>query len=656
MRKDPLTRNSNIAPSIFSTAQDFIAKAWPVQWNNIKDYSLLRDVWSWSNQTLKIAFISSVVLSVFCGIIFTYGIYLISTEVTPSLGGDFREAVVVSEIKSFNPLLSPTSEVEKKITSLLFHPLYTVTQPDYSTASTGVEPEIIPVLLAKPPEWLEFQDNTTGVPEFKTLRFTLKDNLSWSDGSKLTLDDIIYTFNLLNSDSANPQFRDILRQVQLQPVPGSQVQFDLVSANSLPQLKYLANFTPISEAYFKETNLPSISSSSKSYKPTVTSGYFTFQEGTVKDPDDPNGRDRDNPIDGDAIPREKIILVRNPNQNHNSPLFDRYIITQYESLKDIGGSRTSVEAAVKQGKVDLFARYTGINMAIPSQGAESTASILQLNQQIVPSNTYYTLFLNAKPGTPFVNTFMRKYVICSFIKNFKVSPSIESNLEIFTEEKQLLPIQLGQDTPSNCSQNPFDHLVEFNTQEGQEVYTLVQDERSGLKQVLIYGQKTQLLFVGLPDSEPLLTEVQKMFLNIGLPGDVIKDDRLNGLLNAEEKEYNAALLPITVASQDLYSLYGLGGRNISNVHSNGRLSDYNVEDNLLAYSRSNLADLTAKSNLTNFFGSEYVSANLARGYWEYNYSNRILGIKDNLPQRVTYLDDIYMYLPKWHVETRRSRK
>lgn len=123
-------------------------------------------------------------------------------------GGEYTEATL-GEVKSMNPLYATTNS-EKVLAKLMFANL---TSPDIS-GHIGMD-------LAK-----SVTMDETG----KIWTVVLRDNLQWSDGEPITADDIIYTVNLIDDDSAKTTISVDFSNVELEKVDEKTVTFTLPSA------------------------------------------------------------------------------------------------------------------------------------------------------------------------------------------------------------------------------------------------------------------------------------------------------------------------------------------------------------------------------------------------------------------------------------------
>jgi Bacterial extracellular solute-binding proteins, family 5 Middle len=644
MSADQNNTNKNI---FMGNSSNFLRKAWPINWNNFKNLKLIQQVLVAAPYPFKATLlIFTTIVLVSLGF-FGFGSYLVLTKEVPGNGGLIREAVIASDVKVFNPVLELNSPMEKKVVELIYHPLYNITYPDLSVASAS--PIIKPMLLSKAPEW---QDLAEIKPEnrYKRLRFTLKNNLKWSNDSKITTSDVEYTFESLKQDSGNSIFRAAFAGITFETI--SETEFDLVAQLSTPKLLYSANFSPVSKTFYEAISTEKMLTDPRSFKPTVTSGYFTFSTGTSKDPD--TNASRENPFrDASTGLIEAVLLDRNKVQNTGENiLVDQYYIQKVSNLYDTGGNTQSVERLAKSGKLDLFQRNLASDLGVSS---EEIASRLKMSQAILPSNTFYGLYLNIKLDNStgyFINQFLRKYVICNFL-NYQLDSRYSSHLDNIETSKRLVPIIFGESVNSDCPDNVDTVLDNPKSSSGEKVYTIKFDPSTGIKRVLLFGEEFRITLVGPPNTEPLLSDIQSFFLSIGVPANLISnpDQVANSL---QSKTYNAAFLPVTYTSQDPYPLFGVSGQDILQASKNNRILSYKLEENLRKFSDSNLTDEASRKTLVDFFSKEYVAVNLFRSKQEINYTSKIANIKTQLPALITFNEEIYSQIPTWYVATKRQ--
>jgi hypothetical protein len=641
MPQEPLPQSFQVRLKRFEyNVRQFWKEVWPFKWDIWQEPKALLGAISISPYPLKVAIVSSFVVTMIASITMFYGLYLMVTVDAAAQGGFIQEGVVGSDLNYFNPVIESNSEAERKINALLYHPLYSIDYPDFLNDSEN-NPTITPVLIQSIPEWLDLGEEDIN-NRFKTLRFTLRDDIFWSDGEPITVQDVVYSFERIKEDRGNNRFRLVFSDVTIQEVPGNPLQFDLISERPNPQLIYASNFSPISAEYYGFQISDRLLTDQRSFNPSVTSGYFRFEDGPITDPDNPRGDKVINPI-RDAVSNQikTIVLQKNNVQNYQDVKLDSYIIRRADTLLRIGGENdNSLEKLVDEGKVDLFTRFLGTNLNLSSGEVSDT---LGMNQRIVPTNTYYNLYLNIQINDYFINQTLRNYVICQFI-NYDLGGAYSSQLEEIPADRRLIPIQLGATATPDCS-NPDSLLDPVN-------YSIEVDERTGIKRVLLRSKPFVLNLVGFQESEPLLTDIQIQFRDSGVPAELIKDDRVTSFVN--DKLYNAIFVPVTVASRDPYALLGAGGRDFSQIRLNNRILDYQAEENLFAYSLSNLEDQEARNALNTFFEEQFVAVNLFRANMEVNYTDRVQGIEDSIPDVSTFSSQMYVEMPTWYAETRRE--
>ncbi len=123
------------------------------------------------------------------------------------VGGTYREGVV-GTLTAINPLLSALNPVEEDVTTLLFSGL---TKYDIK------QKKIVPDLAT-------FQSNAT----YTEFTFFLNPKAKWHDGTQLTANDVVFTYNLIASDQfPNAYVHSIFANVKVAKVDDSTVKFTL---------------------------------------------------------------------------------------------------------------------------------------------------------------------------------------------------------------------------------------------------------------------------------------------------------------------------------------------------------------------------------------------------------------------------------------------
>jgi len=113
--------------------------------------------------------------------------YYTHLEITPVRGGQYTEALVGAP-QTINPLFSGRNDVDDDLSQLIFSSLF----------KRGINGELNKDLV----------DDFFVSADSKIYEFTIKENVKWHDGSLLTVDDIIFTFNAI----LEPLYKSSLRQ------------------------------------------------------------------------------------------------------------------------------------------------------------------------------------------------------------------------------------------------------------------------------------------------------------------------------------------------------------------------------------------------------------------------------------------------------------
>jgi len=178
--------------------------------------------------------------------------YLKHTQLQPKEGGIFIEGMVGFP-NYLNPIYSIASDVDDSITNLLFSGLMKFEGKN-----------LVPDLL----------ENYKILEEGKVFEITLKENVFWDDGHKITSDDIIFTVKAIQ----NPEVKSPLRTAWLG------VDVEKISENSLkfvlknPSYVFLENLTlkPIPKHLFENVPPANFSLSVFNLKP-VSSGPYRLK-------------------------------------------------------------------------------------------------------------------------------------------------------------------------------------------------------------------------------------------------------------------------------------------------------------------------------------------------------------------------------------------
>uniref|UniRef100_A0A7C5UWA3 Peptide ABC transporter substrate-binding protein n=1 Tax=candidate division CPR3 bacterium TaxID=2268181 RepID=A0A7C5UWA3_UNCC3 len=190
------------------------------------------------------------VMSIIVGTPFLY-LYSVRTELSKILAksyiNTFVEGVVSSPIYGVDPLPissvpQPSTQLQRDLTSLIFDPLIRV-KKDGSVEN----------LLA---------DNVTMLEDAKTVSINIKKDVKWQDGEKMTIEDVIFTFELIKRIGKSSIYYTSVNGVELVKVDDYTISLLLEKPNTsyiesliwpvLPKhiLENIGDPTKIKESFF----------------------------------------------------------------------------------------------------------------------------------------------------------------------------------------------------------------------------------------------------------------------------------------------------------------------------------------------------------------------------------------------------------------------
>lgn len=119
---------------------------------------------------------------------------------------------MVGAISSFNPLFASTNYVDKAVDSLVFEKFIYIDENENPTPGVASS-------------WTVSSDKLT-------YTFTIRDDIKWQDGSELTMDDVLFTFNTAVALASNYDSVGVaLEGVQITQIDSQTIQFTLTEAN-----------------------------------------------------------------------------------------------------------------------------------------------------------------------------------------------------------------------------------------------------------------------------------------------------------------------------------------------------------------------------------------------------------------------------------------
>jgi len=204
------------------------------------------------NFSEKIIFLILFCLFLSSSIFLSIDFYFRNTKLVPKRDGKFTEGILGTP-RWINPIFSPLNDVDRDLVELIYSGLL-------KYAENGFEGD-----LAK--EW-KISD------EGKTYEVILKDGVFWSDGEKLTTDDVVFTVKSIQNSETKSPLRPAWLDVETERVDEKILRFKLKESSAT----FLENLTLkiIPEHIWKEIPQKDFSLSVLNLKP-VGSGIYQLK-------------------------------------------------------------------------------------------------------------------------------------------------------------------------------------------------------------------------------------------------------------------------------------------------------------------------------------------------------------------------------------------
>lgn len=215
-----------------------------------------------------------------------------------SNGGTYSEGIV-GEVKNLNPLFA-SSDPEKSFAKLAFVSLYDVdTSGKINT---------------------ELADSFSTDNNFRDFNLKIRQDAEWSDGKKITADDVIFTVNLLKNKLVNSSRYESWTKVKTSKINDYEIRFEMPTTSKL--VLYTLDFPILPVHILGEVDPSKLRENSFSQNP-ITSGEFKFKSV------------------GSSNGKTTISLAKNEKYFAGTPKLDYFEIVAYTKKQQL------IEALVK---------------------------------------------------------------------------------------------------------------------------------------------------------------------------------------------------------------------------------------------------------------------------------------------------------------------
>jgi len=297
-------------------------------------------------------------------------------EIKPEIGGTYTEGLIGTP-KMVNPILA-ANDIDSTLVRLIFSGLLRY------NSDLGLEPDLA--------------DNISVSDNKENYTVCLKQNLFWHDGIELTVDDVIFTFELIKNPIFKNPLLERLKQADVVKINDNCLEINAKNPSSFHLTDLTLGILP--EHIWNNIDLNAFFQSEFNLKP-IGSGPFTFNY---------LGKD-----DADNI--KLYALKRNEKFHRQSPYIEEIIFKIYSD------SKTATEA-LKTNQIN------GLNL-IPKEIDEELEQNKNLKHYQISLPSYTAIFFNLRTKQERFSPLQEK--------------SVREALAYLTPKKQILKQIFGQE-------------------------------------------------------------------------------------------------------------------------------------------------------------------------------------------------------------------
>lgn len=215
----------------------FFIEKWKENKNSRPSGKQLRSFFDIISSPERILLLSFVLILIISAIGWWRVDFLEKTKVVPKEGGNISE-VISSVPQNLNPIFASLNDADRDVSELIYAGLLKYNEDGELESD-----------LAK-----KYRSTSEG----KVYIFTLKDNIYWSDGEKITADDVLFTMDTIQNPSTQSPLKVLFQGVKVRKVDQNSIKFVLDN----PYPSFLENFTLkiIPRHTFQETDPRDLSS------------------------------------------------------------------------------------------------------------------------------------------------------------------------------------------------------------------------------------------------------------------------------------------------------------------------------------------------------------------------------------------------------------
>lgn len=282
----------------------------------------------------RILFVILIITTVLSGFFWWRFSFIEKTKVVAKEGGSMKE-VIVGEPQNLNPLFAPLNDADKDVSELIYASLLKYDR------NGDLKNDLV--------------EKYTISPDGKIYTFTLKNKIFWSDGTKITVDDVLFTMETIQNPEVQSPLRITFQGLKMEKIDERNIKFSLDKA--YPSFVENFDLKIIPKHIFQEVNPQELFSFIP--EKSVNSGPFKVLQ-TIKE--------------GEKI--TKIILGANEKYHNGKPFIQKMEIIFKETKEDT---------------LSLKSKVTNIG-EIPPEEKKNLEKAFNIYSLYSPR--YFALFLN----------------------------------------------------------------------------------------------------------------------------------------------------------------------------------------------------------------------------------------------------------------------
>lgn len=280
------------------------------------------------------------ILAFYSFLFLSYNFYFENTVVGPTEGGIYVEGVI-GQPRFINPVYAQLSDIDRDLTEIVFSGLM-----KYDEEGKLVK---------------DLADNFEIKEEGKVYEFSLKENVLWSDGQKLTVDDIIFTIETIQNPDYNSPLRAEWLGIETEKISDYKIRFKLKKSSFV--FLESATLKILPKHIWQEISSENFPLNTEYNLQPISSGPFKFES-------------LEKSMSGSV---QSLTLTANPYYYSQKPFISKIKFNFFEKEEDL------IKAA-KRGDVDGFV-LTDLQYY-----EDSLRNSFNLYEFVMPR--YFSVFLN----------------------------------------------------------------------------------------------------------------------------------------------------------------------------------------------------------------------------------------------------------------------